>query len=83
MKGVKTTDFGIDPYFSLADPLVVIKEASQRYGIEIKTQNELLVNPTVQKLDFEDIINIEFKEYFKKHRADIVVLPPEVQTKLL
>jgi hypothetical protein len=42
MKGVKTTDFSIDPYLSLADPLIVLKEASLKYGIEIKTQNELL-----------------------------------------
>lgn len=37
LKGVKTTDFSIDPYLSLADPLILLKEASQRYGIEIKT----------------------------------------------
>lgn len=33
LKGVKTTDFSIDSYFSLAEPLVLIKEASQRFGI--------------------------------------------------
>ncbi len=37
LKGVKTTDFSIDPYLSLADPLILLKEASQRYGFEIKT----------------------------------------------
>ena len=42
MKGVKTTDFAIDPYLSLADPLIVLKEASLKYGIDIKTQNELI-----------------------------------------
>ena len=42
LRGVKTTDFSIDPYLSLADPLIVLKEASKRYGIEIKTQNELI-----------------------------------------
>jgi hypothetical protein len=39
LKGVKTTDFEIDPYLSLAHPLVVIKEASKRCGIEIKTSS--------------------------------------------
>ena len=42
LKGVKTTDFAIDPYFSLADPIVVIKEASSRYGIEIQTSDDLI-----------------------------------------
>jgi hypothetical protein len=37
MKGVKTTDFSIDPYLSLADPVIVLKEASLKYGIDIKT----------------------------------------------
>ena len=80
LKGVKTTDFAIDPYLSLADPLVVIKEANQRYGVDIKTR---MLNPTVQKLDSEEIVNIEFKEYFRKHREDIMELPVEVQEILL
>lgn len=67
LKGVKTTDFAIDPYLSLADPLVVIKEANKRYGVEIQTRSELVLNPTVQKLDIDEIVNIEFKEYFKKN----------------
>ena len=46
-KGVKTTDFAIDPYLSLADPLVVIKEASLKFGISIKTDSELVSNTTV------------------------------------
>ena len=62
LKGVKTTDFAIDPYLSLAEPLVVFKEASQRYGVEIKMSKA--ANHTVQKLDLEDIVNIEFKDYF-------------------
>jgi len=83
LRGVKTTDFAIDPYLSLADPMVVIKEANQRYGVDIKTRSELVQNPTVQKLDSEEIVNIEFKEYFRKHREDIIELPPEVQEILL
>lgn len=48
MKGVKTTDFAIDPYLSLADPLVVMKEASKRYGLStIETTSEQYTNPTV------------------------------------
>jgi hypothetical protein len=42
LKGVKTTDFAIDPYLSLAQPLVVIKEASKKYGIDIKASSELV-----------------------------------------
>ncbi len=75
LKGVKTTDFQIDPYLSLADPLIVLKEASKKYGVEITTQNELIRNSSVQKLDFEEMVNIEFKEYFKKNRADFTQLP--------
>ena len=78
LKGVKTTDFAIDPYLSLADPMVVIKEANQRFGVEIQTRSDLVENPTVQKLDSEEIVNIEFKEYFKKHAEDISGLPAEV-----
>ena len=33
LKGVKTTDFAIDPYLSLAEPNVVMQEASKRYGL--------------------------------------------------
>lgn len=40
LKGIKTTDFGIDPYLSLADPIVVIKEASKKYGIDDITTME-------------------------------------------
>lgn len=83
MKGVKTTDFEIDPYLSLAEPLVVIKEASKKYGIDIITTSDLVQNPTVQKLDIEDMVNIEFKEYFQKNKAHIEELPGEVQIKLL
>jgi hypothetical protein len=60
---------------SLADPLIVLKEASKKYGVEITTQNELIRNSSVQKLDFEEMVNIEFKEYFKKNRADFSQLP--------
>lgn len=47
LKGVKTNDFAIDPYLSLAEPLVVFKEASLRYGVSIRTTSELVENPTV------------------------------------
>ena len=83
LKGVKTTDFEIDPYLSLAHPFVVIQEASKKYGIDIKTSQQLIPNPTVQKLDFEDFVNIEFKEYFKTNKEHIEELPGEVQMKLL
>jgi hypothetical protein len=33
LKGIKTTDFGIDPYFNMNDPLIVIKEISKLSGI--------------------------------------------------
>lgn len=81
LKGIKTTDFEIDPYLSLAEPHTVIKEASIKYGITIKS--DVVQNPTVQKLDFEDVVNLEFKEYFRTHKAHIEELPGEVQVKLL
>ena len=84
MKGVKTTDFAIDPYLSLADPLVVMKEASKRYGLStIETTSEQYTNPTVQKVDFEDLVNIEFKEYFKKNSSNIAELPEKVRKEIL
>jgi hypothetical protein len=83
MKGVKTTDFSIDAYLSLAEPLVVFKEASERFGITIKTTSDMISNPTVQKMDLEDCVNIEFKEYFKKNKEHIEELPGEVQMKLM
>ena len=83
LKGVKTTDFEIDPYLSLAQPFVVIQEASKRFGLDLKTTNQLITNPTVQKLDCEDFVNIEFKEYFKTHKEIFDGLAPLVQTKLL
>jgi len=42
IKGVKTTDFAIDPYLSLADPMVVIKEANLKYGVDIQTRSDLV-----------------------------------------
>jgi hypothetical protein len=35
LKGIKTTDFGIAPYFCLADPILLVSEISKKYGIEI------------------------------------------------
>lgn len=34
LKGFKTTDFSIDPYLSLANPVILLKEASARFGIQ-------------------------------------------------
>jgi hypothetical protein len=34
-------------------------------------------------MDLEDIVNIEFKEYFKKNKSHIEELPGEVQMKLM
>jgi hypothetical protein len=40
LKGVKTTDFGIDEYLCMADPVIVVKEASARYGINITNEDD-------------------------------------------
>jgi hypothetical protein len=56
----------------------VIKEASKKYGIDIKTTSDLVQNPTVQKLEIEDMVNIEFKEYYQKNKEHIEELPGEV-----
>lgn len=42
-----------------------------------------MANHTVQKLDYEDMVNIEFKEYFLKNSEQFEQLPTEVQEKLL
>lgn len=34
LKGVQTTDFGIDPYLSLNDPQVFFKELFLKHGIQ-------------------------------------------------
>jgi len=83
LKGVKTTDFEIDPYLSLAQPFVVIQEASKRFGLDLKTANQLITNPTVQKLECDDFVNIEFKEYFIHNTQIIEELPLQVRTKLI
>lgn len=33
LKGVKTTDFGIDPYLSLCDPVLLVKEICKKNKI--------------------------------------------------
>ena len=37
----------------------------------------------MQKLEIEDMVNIEFKEYFQKNKEYIEEFPGEVQMKLL
>jgi hypothetical protein len=33
LKGIKTTDFDIDKYLSMNDPLLVVDELSKLYGV--------------------------------------------------
>lgn len=42
LKGIKTTDFGIDPYLNMSDPIIVVKEVSKKYGIDIETTRDSL-----------------------------------------
>ena len=65
LKGVKTSDFGIDPYLTMNDPAILIQEISKFRDVEIETSRELISNPTVQNLDLEDMTNMQFKEYIK------------------
>ena len=37
----------------------------------------------MQKIEFEDMVNIEFKEYFKKNKQDFEQLPPGLKSRLL
>jgi hypothetical protein len=71
LKGVQTTDFGIDPYLSMNDASVFFKEASKKFGIELKVgaggngEGSLnLVNTTVQiEINESDLANVGFKQY--------------------
>lgn len=47
LKGVKTTDFGIDKYLNMNDPIILVEEFSNLSGIDISTDRDLLKNPTV------------------------------------
>jgi hypothetical protein len=40
MKGIKTLHFGIDPYLSMADPLILIREISIKNGIDIEASRD-------------------------------------------
>ena len=71
LKGVKTTDFGIDKYLNMNDPIILVEEFSKISGIEIQTERDLINNPTVQNIEIEDISNVEFKEYFKNNMDNI------------
>lgn len=42
LKGVKTTDFEIDRYLSMNDPLIVVEELCKLSGIQIETDREML-----------------------------------------
>eukprot|EP00347_Sterkiella_histriomuscorum_P020768 403336538 len=83
MKGVKSQDFGIDPYLTLSDPVVLIKELSKRFGIDIETTRDLLQNTSVQNQDLgEDLCSeqiLDFKEFIKKNKLYIEKLPYEIR----
>ena len=42
MKGITTTDFGIDPYLNMSDPITMVREVSKKYGIDIETNGDML-----------------------------------------
>ena len=67
LKGVKTSDFGIDPYLTMNDPAILIQEISSFKEVEIETSRDLVSNPTVQNMDLEDMMNMQFKEYIKQN----------------
>ncbi|CDW85155.1 UNKNOWN [Stylonychia lemnae] len=83
LKGIKTTDFGIDKYLNMSDPITLIEEFSKQSGIEIQTERDLIMNPTVQNIEIEEIHNLEFKEYFKNNMDNIKKLPPQIQKLML
>jgi hypothetical protein len=47
LKGVKTSDFGIDSYLTMNDPAILIQEISSFKEVEIETSRDLVSNPTV------------------------------------
>lgn len=49
LKGVQTTDFGIDPYLSMNDAAVFFKEASLKFGVELRAGSigDLSLNTTL------------------------------------
>jgi hypothetical protein len=38
LKGVQTSDFGIDPYLSMNDASIFFKEAAKKHGIDIENE---------------------------------------------
>lgn len=84
LKGVQSSEFGIDPYLSLNDAGVLIKEAAKKYKVDIKEErantevSQNLVNTTVQLgengvgNEHSQAVNIGFKQYLQdnKHKLD-------------
>ena len=80
LKGVQTTDFGIDPYLSLNDPQVFFKELFQKHGIQssnieaVDAISTSQMNTTVQQelgVNTSEITNIGFKQYITEN-ADLI-----------
>lgn len=64
LKGVQTTDFGIDPYLSMNDAAVFFKEASLKFGVELRAGSigDLSVNTTLQiEINESELGNVGFK----------------------
>lgn len=78
LKGVKTTDFDIDKYLSMNDPMVVVDELSKLSGIHLESDRDMIQNPTLQNFELEEMPNIEFKEFFKNNKTFIENMPKQI-----
>jgi hypothetical protein len=77
LKGVQTTDFGIDAYLSLNDPQVFFKELFKKHGLTSRTSEAAdaisasQMNTTVQQelngVNTSDIGNVSFKQYITEN----------------
>ena len=85
LKGVQTTDFGVDPYLSMNDASVFFKEASKKFGVDLSISHQTpggvdhSMNTTVQidvNLNDHEIGNIGFKEYLTENKHLLNLLPP-------
>ena len=81
LKGIKTSDMGIDHYFSMNDAPLFFKEASKKYGVELKADTSFMsdksmMNTTLQQeLNVQDIANIDFKQYLEEHKQIMDNMP--------
>jgi hypothetical protein len=93
LKGVQTSDFGIDPYLSLNDASLFFQELFKKYEIDPENLSQKSVDAAQSlahmsrnmslQMDQDELLNIGFKQYITENVALIDVLPADIKSKVL